>query len=40
MFKDVQNPKQDEMFKFAIAIVASVFIVVAIAASYEITQWI
>lgn len=40
MFKDVENPKQDEMFRFAIVVVALIFTTMAIAASYEITQWI
>ena len=40
MFKDVENPRQDEMFKFAVTIVASIFLTIIIAASYEITRWI
>lgn len=40
MFKDVTDPKADEMFKFAVAVVASVFLIVVIAASYEITNLI
>ena len=37
MFKDVSTPKMDEMFRFAAIIVASVFVIITIAASYEIT---
>lgn len=40
MFKDVENPKQDEMLRFAVVVVSLIFVTVAIAASYEITQWI
>jgi len=40
MFKDVAKPKVDETFKFAFAIIASVFITIAIAISYDITHWV
>ncbi|MDP1619454.1 MAG: hypothetical protein Q8L11_00830 [Candidatus Moranbacteria bacterium] len=40
MFKDVKNPKSDEALKFAFTIIASVFLIITIAISYEITQWI
>lgn len=38
MFQDVSAPKMDEMFRFVVIVVASVFLVITIAASYEITQ--
>jgi hypothetical protein len=38
MFKNVSAPKIDETFRFAAIVVASVFLIVVIAASYEIAQ--
>lgn len=40
MFKDVTNPKAEEIFKFAFAIIASVFLIITVAVSYEISRWI
>lgn len=40
MFKDIVRPKVDETFKFAIAIVASVFLIIFASVSYEITRLI
>jgi hypothetical protein len=40
MFKDVQNPKHDEMFKFAITVTALLFVAITLAASYEISSLI
>jgi hypothetical protein len=40
MFKDIVKPQVDETFKFAVVIVASVFLIITIAVSYEITQLI
>lgn len=40
MFKDVQNPKGDEMFKFAVTIVISLVLIVTAAASYGISSLI
>lgn len=38
MFKNVREPKIDETFKFAVIILAFVFLVVIVAISYAITQ--
>jgi hypothetical protein len=40
MFKDVQNPKHEEMFKFAVTVTVSLFIIVTLAASYGISSLI
>lgn len=40
MFQDVSAPKMDEIFRFAAIIVASVFVIIIIIASYEITHLI
>ncbi|MDO8241110.1 MAG: hypothetical protein Q7T51_03990 [Candidatus Moranbacteria bacterium] len=40
MLKDVKKPEQDELFKFALAIIISVFLIVVVSVSYEITQLI
>jgi len=38
MFKDVKNPQLDEIFTFAVSVIVTVFLVVIIAVSYEITR--
>jgi hypothetical protein len=40
MFEDVSAPKMDEMFRFAAIIVASIFVIITVAVSYEITRLI
>ncbi len=40
MFKDVQKPKPEEAFRFAITITISIFMLVTLVASYEISSLI
>lgn len=40
MFKDVQDPKHEEMFRFAITITVFIFAAVTLAASYGISSLI
>jgi hypothetical protein len=40
MFKNVEDPKADETFRFAIAISLIVFFIITLTLSYEIAQYI
>lgn len=40
MFKNVQSPKHEEMFKFAMIITVSIFVVVTLVASYGLSSLI